>query len=85
MISIKTTAMIASMALMGAITPAAFADYDVNQAQYAENNAYQEASGNSYSYIDQDIDQGICQVQQGQGGAYNFNTAFQYFDSDDCS
>ena len=71
------------MALLGAVTPAAFAQ-DVNQGQVAINSASNTANNNFGSVIVQDIDQGICQVQLGQGGAFNSNTAFQNF-SEDCS
>jgi hypothetical protein len=76
--------MIASMALLGAVTPAAFAQFDTNVSQTASNTASNTATG-SVLVGSQTIEQGICQVAIGQGGLLNDNDATINFESDDCS
>jgi hypothetical protein len=84
MVSAKLTAMIASMALLGAVTPAAFAQFDTSVSQSASESASNTAT-NSVLVGSQTIDQGICQAAIGQGGLANLNIATINFESDDCS
>jgi hypothetical protein len=83
MVSAKLTAMIASMALLGAVTPAAFAQFDTSVSQSASESA--SNTNNGVLVGDQTIDQGICQAAIGQGGLANLNLASIDFESDDCS
>jgi hypothetical protein len=84
MVTAKITAMIASMALLGAVTPAAFAQFDVSVSQTASESASNTATGPIF-VNDQSNDQGICQAAIGQGGFGNINLAELNFESDDCS
>jgi hypothetical protein len=83
MVSAKLTAMIASMALLGAVTPAAFAQFDTTVSQTASESASNTNTGVLVG--DQTIEQGICQVAIGQGGLLNDNDATINFESGDCS
>jgi len=83
MVSAKLTAMIASMALLGAVTPAAFAQFDTSVSQSASESASNSVTGVNFG--DQSTEQGICQAAIGQGGFGNINLAELNFESDDCS
>jgi len=83
MVSAKLTAMIASMALLGAVTPAAFAQFDTTVTQSASESASNSVTGVNFG--DQSIEQGICQAAIAQGGLANLNIAGLNFESDDCS
>ena len=62
MISIRTTALIAAMSVIGAVTPAAFGQGDVdNVNQSSTNLASVVVSGPFSSVGDVDIEQGACQ------------------------
>ena len=84
MVTAKITAMIASMALLGAVTPAAFAQFDVSVSQTASESASNTATG-PIAFNTQSNEQGICQAAIGQGGFGNINLAELNFESDDCS
>jgi len=83
MVSAKLTAMIASMALLGAVTPAAFAQFDTSVSQSASESASNSVTGVNFG--DQSIEQGICQAAIAQGGLLNDNDATINFESGDCS
>jgi hypothetical protein len=94
MIPIRTTALIAALSLVGAVTPAAFAQTTVTATQSnsftgtISQSSTQDSSDSDFSDVDQTSSQGFClqaNQQNAAAGRDATNTGSNTIDSSDCS